>query len=99
VELGAAGWRAPGPPGRHQAVVSLGRVRGEMSVWLARARAGGDRLLLCELGAVQVGVQSPGREQLIVVAALADLAVVDDQDLIGLADRGQPVRDDNRGTP
>ena len=60
-------------------------------------RASADGRLAGELGPVQVGVQSPGREQLLVLAALADPAVVDDQDLVGLADGGQPVRDDQRG--
>ena len=31
--------------------------------------------------------------------ALDDAATVDDQDLVGVADRGQPVRDDQRGAP
>ena len=53
-------------------------------------------LLAGELGAVQLGVQAAGGQQLVVRAALDDPAVVDDQDLVGLADGGQPVRDDQR---
>src|SRR5690348_12929378 len=56
------------------------------------------RLLVRELGVVQLGVQAAGGEQFLVLAALADLAVVDDQDLVGLPDGGQPVRDD-QGRP
>src|SRR5712691_11357317 len=52
------------------------------------------RLLPGELGTVQVGVQSVGREQFLVSPALADLTLVDDQDLVGLEDGGQPVGDD-----
>ena len=61
----------------------------------SRARA--DRRLAGELGPVQVGVQPSGREQLLVLAALPDPAAVDDQDLVGLLDGGQPVGDDQRG--
>jgi hypothetical protein len=60
-------------------------------------RAPGDGLLASELGSVQVCVQPTGREQLVVLAALADPALVDDQDLIGLTDGRQPVGDDQRG--
>ena len=63
----------------------------------ARPHAGADRLLAGELGPVQVRVQPAGREQLLVTAALADPPVVDDQDLVGLADGRQPVGDDQRG--
>ena len=51
-----------------------------------------------ELGAVEVGVEAAGGEQLGVRAALDDPAVVDDEDLVGVADGRQPVRDDDRRT-
>lgn len=47
-----------------------------------QARA--DGLLASELGAIQVCVQPLRREQLVVLATLADPALVDDQDLVGL---------------
>src|SRR5579863_10481201 len=51
-----------------------------------------------ELCPVELGVQ-PGRgEQLVVGAALTDLARIDHQDLVRLPDRGQPVGDYQRGT-
>jgi hypothetical protein len=61
------------------------------------SRASADGRLAGELGPVQVGVQPPGREQFVVLAALADPAAVNDQDLVGLLDGGQPVGDDQRG--
>jgi hypothetical protein len=48
---------------------------------------------------VQLGVQPAGGEQLLVGAALHDLAVVEHQDLVGVRDRREPVRDDDRGAP
>jgi hypothetical protein len=45
---------------------------------------------------VQHGVAALSSQQFLVSAALADLAVLDDQDLVGGADGGQPVRDDKR---
>ena len=60
-----------------------------------QARA--DGLLASELSAVQVRVQPLRREQLVVLATLADPALVDDQDLVGLTDGRQPVGDDQRG--
>ena len=53
--------------------------------------------LVGELGVVQVGVQAAGGQQLGMRAALGDPALVDDQDLVGFPDGGQPVRDDQRG--
>jgi hypothetical protein len=46
----------------------------------------GRRILLGELGPVQLRVQAARREQLSVRAALADPAAVDHQDLVGLPD-------------
>ena len=51
------------------------------------------RLLPGELGPVQVGVQSAGLEQLLMVTALDDPPVIDHQDLVSLADGRQPVGD------
>ena len=53
--------------------------------------------LVGELGVVEVGVQAAGGQQLGMRAALGDPALVDDQDLVGFPDGGQPVRDDQRG--
>src|SRR6185503_19216105 len=57
----------------------------------------GDGDVLDELGPVQVGVQPALREQLGVGARLHDPPVVEDQDDVGVAHGGQPVRDDQRG--
>ena len=46
-----------------------------------------------ELGVVQIGVQAVGLEQLGVRAVLDDPALVHHQDLVGLPDGRQPVRD------
>jgi hypothetical protein len=43
---------------------------------------------------VELGVQAAGGQQFGVGAALDDPAAVDDQDLVGVADGGQAVRDD-----
>ncbi len=51
-----------------------------------------------ELRSVELGVEALGREQLQVRAALDDPALVDDENLIGLANGRQPVRDDDRGS-
>ncbi len=51
------------------------------------------RRLAGELGAVKVGVETVGREQLGMPTALAHPAVIDDQDLVSLPDGGQPMRD------
>ena len=45
---------------------------------------------------VELPVASAEREQLVVRAALDDLAVLEHEDLVGAADRRQPVRDDER---
>ena len=49
---------------------------------------------LVELRVVQVGVEAALGEQLVVRALLDDVAVADHQDHVGVADRGQAVRDD-----
>src|ERR687897_2833307 len=45
---------------------------------------------------VQLPVAAVQREQLVVRAALDDLSMLEDENLIGAADRGQPVRDHER---
>ena len=60
-------------------------------------RCRGGRRLALELGAVELGVQPAGREQLAVRAGLDHPAGVDHEDLVGVAHGGQPVRDDQRG--
>ena len=52
-----------------------------------------------ELGAVELGVATTQCEQLRVPTALDDPAVLEDDDLVGRADGGEPVRDDERRTP
>ena len=51
---------------------------------------------LARLEAIQPVVQSPHRAQLGVRAALAHLAVVQDEDLVRTHDGAQPVRDRDR---
>ena len=46
---------------------------------------------------IQCGVCAARLEQALVRALLDDLAVVDDQNHVGLTDRRKPVRDDERG--
>ena len=50
-----------------------------------------------ELRVVQVGVEAALGEQLVVRALLDDVAVANHQDHVGVADRGQAVRDDKAG--
>ncbi len=50
-----------------------------------------------ELGSVQLGVQAAGGQQGVVGAPLHDPAGVDDEDLIGVADRREAMRDHERG--
>ena len=58
-----------------------------------RPHASAGRLLPGELGPVQVGVQSAGLEQLLMVTALDDSPFIDHQDLVSFADGRQPVGD------
>ena len=51
-----------------------------------------------ELGAVELRIQAARRHQLGVFASLDDAALVEDQDLVGVADRGQAVGD-HQGRP
>src|SRR3954470_17340761 len=50
-------------------------------------------LLTFELRAVELGVEAARSDELLMCAPLHDAPVVDDEDLIRLADRRQPVRD------
>src|SRR5439155_2529642 len=58
---------------------------------------GSSQLFLEQLLLVQLGVECTSADQLVVRAGLEDAALVEHQDLIGTADRGHSVRDDNRG--
>ena len=58
-----------------------------------------ERRLRPELASVEVLVDPPLLEQLQVRAALDDLPLVDDQDLVGVADGGEAVGDDEAGPP
>ena len=50
------------------------------------------RRMLSELGSLKFGIE-PGRcQQFVVCTAFTNLACVDDQDLVGLSNGGQPVR-------
>src|SRR4051794_16408757 len=64
---------------------------------LTRARprlsAGRDRLAALKLDLVERPVVAAAGEQLLVGAALDELAVVEDADLAGVADRREPVGD------
>jgi hypothetical protein len=52
-----------------------------------------------EMAFMKPGVYAVLFEQLLVIAALHDPAFVDHEDGIRIVDRGQPVRDDERGPP
>jgi hypothetical protein len=54
---------------------------------------------LIKLGAVQLGIQPALAHQLLVPAALHNPALIDHDDQIGIADRRQPMRDDDAGPP
>ena len=47
--------------------------------------------------AIQMGILAVLRQQLPMRAALDDLALVEDEDLVGVADGGQPVCDHHGG--
>ncbi len=49
------------------------------------------------LGAPEPGVQAVGRQELLVASPLGDPPPVDDRDLVGSHDGGQPVGDDDDG--
>src|SRR5579883_1559589 len=52
-----------------------------------------------ELAHVEVVVEAAGAKELVVGAALDDLAIFERQHLVGVADRAQPVGDDERSPP
>src|SRR5262249_56170352 len=56
------------------------------------------QLLLQRLPPIQVRVIPLVREQRLVRAALDDLAVVEDDDVVGVLHRGDAMRDDQRGS-
>jgi len=84
--------------GDHRALIDRGGIYAELFDLQAEGYRSLDSLAR-ELGVVQVGVQAAGRQQFGVRTPLDDLALLDHQDLVGLADRGQPVRDHQRGPP
>ena len=51
------------------------------------------------LGKVQVRVASVAREQGLVAPLVDDAAALEHDDPVGVADRGEPVRDDERRAP
>src|SRR5258708_39846657 len=55
------------------------------------------RLLRLALPVPHAGVESRLEQQLVMGAALDDDAVVEDDDLVGADDGGEPMRDDERG--
>src|SRR5207244_1764027 len=70
---------------------------------MPRRRGSGDRhrlagpLLRQELALVQLGVQAAASEERRMVAALDEMAAVEDEDQVGGEDRREPVRDRDRG--
>ena len=54
-------------------------------------------LLLLELEPVERGVAAALAQQLVVAARFDHVAVLDHEDAVGMRDRGQPVRDHQRG--
>src|SRR3954452_7158523 len=86
---GSPGWRRPHPPAAGGA-----RSSGRHQRRVARLV---DRLV--ELRAVQLGVPATTGQQLRVRAALDDPAPPPHEDQVRGADRGQPVRDHDRGAP
>ena len=52
-----------------------------------------------ELGRVQVRVEAGGREQLRVTAPFQDATLGENEDVMGVADRRQPLGDDDQGPP
>ena len=51
-----------------------------------------------ELAVVHVGIRAAGRQQLVVIALLDDIAVAHDQNQVGVADGREAVRDDKART-
>src|SRR5262249_18367337 len=70
----------------------LREIRGEVLAWVDEAIEFEAVLLVVELA-----VASALAEQLLVGAALHDLAALQDQDLVGALDGGEAVRDHERG--
>ena len=105
---GSTAW-PPSPPARPSTappaspVAPAGTGRGSRDEWPLRARPGplvrdyrGGQAPARELRVVEPGVGAVGREQLVVGALLDDRAVLHHQDQVGVADRGEPVGDDER---
>ena len=86
-----SGAMVPVDGGAIRALLILGRRPDDDAVGVVRSTC------TLELGAVELGVEPAGGEQLVVAAPLDDAAVVDDEDLVGLAHRRQPVGDHERG--
>src|SRR4051812_8220114 len=59
-------------------------------------RSRGEVVLMSELRAAHLRVQTVASGELIVRASLDDASLVDDDDLIGGSDRCEPVGDDDR---
>lgn len=51
-----------------------------------------------ELGLVEIGIEAPGSEKLLMAATLDDAAGVEDEDLVGIANCGESVGDDQGRT-
>src|SRR5829696_6465341 len=84
--------RDPGPAGASSPATSGRRRPGDLLAAGRRQDRGA-----AELGAVQVGVETAGGQQVGVGALLDDPAAVDDQDPVGVDDGRQPVGDDQAG--
>src|SRR5207245_4340776 len=69
---------------------------GDVAVNAGAVYAGEDGVVV-ELGAVDVGVDLGGFQELFVCASRSDAALVQDQDQIRIADRADALRDHKRG--
>ena len=63
----------------------------------ARGSAAQAVVVIAELGAVEVGVEAAGREELVVGADLGDAPSCEDDDPVGAPDGREAVGDDERG--
>ena len=81
------------------APAALGKEGGRCSFCAYTAMAAALLHHVLELAVVQVGVEAARRQQLVVRAALDHVAVVHDENHVGVANRGEAVRDHKARTP
>jgi hypothetical protein len=80
----------------HYSRVRRRRCQAFTGLYLLAPRPTGSVLLTAELRFVEVPIEALLRVQLSVGASLHDSTRVHDEDLIGVADGGEPMRDDYR---